>query len=388
MIANKELEYVKFKNFISRLLSLIGAWSTENSNIFVRSLLYIHLSFYIIPSIGVLNFVNINILNIRIVARGLSIFMGLSTNIMKAACIVINRKDVNELRTIFDSYFERLIRKPELLNIVLNGVSSFRLLTIIGTVLTTIICTCYALFPVISVVNQLKQYSEPIKYNHVFPIIYPWNDSFNNVVYYLHILNENLTSFSLIVITSGVDSLFIYYIFHLIGMVREISYLISSLNNQDNIEATIKQCIFKYELLLKCRDKIEIIFGPIILWNMKTNSLTLCASILQLSNAKSTPLVLIILCIALTSLKIFQAFILGWTGSRLTIESEKLRDVIYAADWLGNKQVMNSIIIMLSQKPLVIKACQFATVSIEMFSAIINTTISYYLLLKNFEIDS
>lgn len=172
------------------------------------------------------------------------------------------------------------------MNIVLNGVSSFRHLTIIGTVLTTIICTCYALFPVISVVNQFKQYSEPIKYNHVFPIIYPWNDSFNSVVYYLHILNENLTSFSLIVITSGVDSLFIYYIFHLIGMVREISYLISSLKNQDNIEATIKQCILKYELLLKCRDKIEIIFGPIILWSMKTNSFTLCASIFQLSNVR------------------------------------------------------------------------------------------------------
>lgn len=83
MIGKKELEYVKFRNFIRRLLSLIGAWSTEKSNIFVRSLLYVHLSSYVIPVIGVLNFVNINILNIRIVAKGLSIFMGLSTNIMK-----------------------------------------------------------------------------------------------------------------------------------------------------------------------------------------------------------------------------------------------------------------------------------------------------------------
>lgn len=51
-------------------------------------------------------------------------------------------------------------------------------------------------------------------------------------------------------------------------------------------------------------------------------------------------------------------------------QSEKLREAVYAADWLGNKQMMNSILIMLAQKPLVIIACKYATVSIEMFSAV------------------
>ncbi|XP_044596833.1 putative odorant receptor 92a [Cotesia glomerata] len=387
MMVKDKLEYDKFKNFIRRLLSLVGAWSTEESNLFARSLLYLHLAGYVIPVIGVFNFVGVNILNIKVVAKGLSILMGFSTNILKAACILINQKDVIELHKFLDSYFDTMVKKPELSKIVLKGIGTFRRLTIIGTVLTTIVCFCYAAYPVLSVINQWHQHTKPIQYNHVFPLIYPWNYMTNSFIYYLHIFNENLMSFSLIVITSGIDGLFLYYIFHLIGMVREISFLISSLDKNDNSEAVIKQCIFKYELLLKCREKIQNIFGLIVLWNMKTNSLTLCISIFQLSNAKSIPLILVILCVALTSLKLIQAFVLGWTGSCLTTESEKLREAIYAADWLGNKQMMNSILIMLTQKPLVIIACKYATVSIEMFSAVINTTISYYLLLKTFDID-
>ncbi|CAD6214752.1 GSCOCT00014025001.2-RA-CDS, partial [Cotesia congregata] len=65
--------------------------------------------------------------------------------------------------------------------------------------------------------------------------------------------------------------------------------------------------------------------------------------------------------------------------------SEKLRVAIYDGNWIGNNRLIKSLTVMLTQKPLTIRVYNFAVVSIDMFQAVINTTISYYLLLKTFE---
>ncbi|XP_053593398.1 uncharacterized protein LOC128667456 [Microplitis demolitor] len=128
-------------------------------------------------------------------------------------------------------------------------------------------------------------------------------------------------------------------------MLREISYHILTLD-KNNSELTIRQCVDKYEILLKCCKKVQKIYGPIILWTMNVNAIVLCAVIFQLSH------------------------------------SEKFRECIYAANWVGNNRMKSSIIIMLAQKPLILTACNLLHVTIDMFVKVINTTVSCYLLLK------
>ncbi|CAD6214732.1 GSCOCT00004196001.3-RA-CDS [Cotesia congregata] len=388
MVEIKEVEYKKFRSFIKYLISLAGIWTTEHSNSFVRSLLYIHVSCFIIPVIGVLNFINTNITNVTLVTKGLSVLMGMATNMMKAICMIVSRKDINRFRAIIDSHFNKLMEKPQLSSVVLKGVTNFRRATIFLTTLATTICTFYAIVPMISIIKQWKHHMHPIKYKPILPTVYPWNNTSNTFLYHFCFLIENLTNLSMIVLTSSVDSLFTYYVFHLIGMSREILHLVTSLKKNDDTEAAINQCVSKYALLLECRDLLQKVYGFVILWSMNTNAITLCAVIFQLTNAKTLSITVMVMCAAHATLKLSQVFIYGWTGSRLMTESEKLREAIYAANWFGNKRLMTSIIIILSQKSLIIKACKFSTVSIDMFSAVINTTISYYLLLKTFESDS
>lgn len=52
------------------------------------------------------------------------------------------------------------------------------------------------------------------------------------------------------------------------------------------------------------------------------------------------------------------------------VKSEECREAIYAAKWFGNKRLMTAIIIILSQKPLSLTACNFSVVSVDIFQAV------------------
>ncbi|XP_053593399.1 uncharacterized protein LOC128667457 [Microplitis demolitor] len=299
-------------------------------------------------------------------------------------CFIINRKDVDALHTILDPYFDELLKTPEVSTLVLNKISTFRRLPTFITTFITIVCISYAIVPIISIINQCRQRIWPISYNLIYLTIYPWEISPNSLMYNFHFFDEYLLTISIVLITSSVDSLYTYYIFQIIGMLREISYRISIFDEKDS-ESIIRQCVDKYDILTQCCGKIEKVYGPIILWTMNVNAIVLCAVIFQLSHAKSIPFISMVLCIAHACLKLTQVFIFAWAGSLLTTESEKFRDTIYASRWLGNNRLKSSIIIMLSQKPLILTACNLLYVTIDMFVKVINTTISYYLLLKTFE---
>ncbi|XP_034934798.1 uncharacterized protein [Chelonus insularis] len=75
----------------------------------------------------------------------------------------------------------------------------------------------------------------------------------------------------------------------------------------------------------------------------------------------------------------------SWSGTHLTMESEEYMNAIYSANWYGDKHFMTAVVIMLQQKPLILTACNFSNVTIDIFTKILNTTISYYFLLKTLE---
>nr|WGO81759.1 olfactory receptor 81 [Microplitis mediator] len=384
MVTEKQIEYVKFQSIIKRLLFIVGLWTKEDSSLLFRSLFHIYLSFFIIPIIGVVNFLITNITNMNLATKSLSTLLGFSTVIIKGICFIINRKEVDALHTILDPYFDELLKTPEVSTLVLNKVSTFRRLPTFITTFITIVCISYAIVPIISIINQCRHRIWPISYNLVYLTIYPWEVSPNSLMYNFHFLDEYLLTISIVLITSSVDSLYTYYIFQMIGMLREISYRIS-IFDEKNSESIIRQCVDKYDILTQCCSKIEKVYGPIILWTMNVNAIVLCAVIFQLSHAKSIPFISMVLCAAHACLKLTQVFIFAWAGSLLTTESEKFRDTIYASKWLGNNKLKSSIIIMLAQKPLILTACNLLYVTIDMFVKVINTTISYYLLLKTFE---
>ncbi|XP_034934708.1 odorant receptor 4-like [Chelonus insularis] len=183
--------------------------------------------------------------------------------------------------------------------------------------------------------------------------------------------------------TISLDSLFLFYTFLMIGQLREISYCITHIDDKENsAEKAVEKCVLQYNTLLKCRSNLEKIYGPIILAMIICNAVMLCTLIYQLTQMKTISILKGANFFAFVVTKLLQTFIYSWCGTSLTKESEDYRIAIYSANWYGDKRLMKAIIIMLKQKPLVLTACNFSNVSIDIFTKILNTTISYYFLLK------
>ncbi|KAG8037787.1 hypothetical protein G9C98_005998 [Cotesia typhae] len=386
MIVENRKMYVRFQTLIRRLQLIISFWSSKNSSILFLSLPYLHLGGFLLPLVGVINFFRTYISNINLATKGLSVLVGYSTVMMKMITFIIKRKEINKLHSILEPYVEKLIEKSGMSHDVLREVSRFRGLcaTLTGCVTTS--STLYAMIPLVTVFNQWR-HNKPIKMNHLYPVIYPWEKAPTGTVFYCQIVNEYFTTFSIITVTASVDSLFVYYAFQMVCMIRDIAHNISSLN-EENCQEIIGKCVRQYTVLLECRSEMDKVFGPIILWSMGTNAVVLCGLIFQLSHAKTIPVLTMFLCAAYVAFKVTQIFMFAWAASKFTTESDNLSDIVYAADWFGSKNRMKAITIMLTQRPLVFTACSFSTISIEMFSTVMNTTISYFLLLKNFDPDA
>ncbi|XP_034934709.1 uncharacterized protein [Chelonus insularis] len=190
---------------------------------------------------------------------------------------------------------------------------------------------------------------QPDHYILPYPSAFPWSVPFTGLIYRLHFLFESLASWAILVLTAGYDSIFIFFVFLMIGKLREISHSLTHIDAKSDSKVIVKRCVSQYCVLLKCRDNLQKIFGPVILCMMATNAIVLCTQMYQMT------------------------------------QSDAYRNAIYATNWYGDKRFMTAIVIMLQQKPLVLTACNFSIVSIDIFTKILNTTISYYFLLKTLE---
>nr|WGO81760.1 olfactory receptor 82 [Microplitis mediator] len=380
--------YIEYENFIKIILSILGlkTSATDSNSIINRSLLHLQMSMSLLPMIGIFNFLKTYITNVFFVTRGLSILVSFLTIIIKGFCIILNRQDVNELNVILSSQYHKLISNPKMKAAILKQVTTFRRLSYTMTIFVAISCLSYVVIPLISMINQSINGIKPIKHILPFPAIYSWNIPPDSYRFKLHFLNESLTVLSVICITVGVDNLYTHYVFQMIGFLRVIAYRMINFNekNKESSEIVVRECMSQYETLINCRNKLQKIYGPIILWTMGTNAIILCAVIFQLSQMNSISVSRIILFTTYAGAKFSQVFIYAWASSLLTAESDKCRAAIYAANWVGNKRFMQSIIIMLSQKPLILTACNFTVVSMDVFMSVLNTTLSYFLLLNTF----
>lgn len=76
--------------------------------------------------------------------------------------------------------------------------------------------------------------------------------------------------------------------------------------------------------------------------------------------------------------KLTQTYNLGYVASALAGESEIYRETLCNGHWLGNKRHMSSAVIMLTIKPLIITACSFSIVSVQIFLTVSLNKSNFY----------
>nr|QNL15017.1 olfactory receptor 73 [Aulacocentrum confusum] len=297
--------------------------------------------------------------------------------------MMIHRRDASTLHQTLDPKFFELMKNPQLPNILLNDVSSFRNLCKILSSFTYLSCAVFIMTPLILMMNQHFHQIHPIKLMFVIPGAYPWNIPPYGLVYKFHFIAESASIIFALIVSGGIDSLFTLYIFQISGQLREMSYRITHTNSKTTgHKKIIRECILQHEVLMQCRDILEKIYGPVILFTMLVNAMNLCSQMFEFTQMMNVSIQRAIFFTIYMMFKFVQTFVYAWAGSQLTAESQKYKEAVYGSHWQSNKNFMTSIIIMLGQRPLVLTACKFSIVSIDIFVKVVNTAISYLFLLQ------
>nr|UEN71268.1 olfactory receptor 85 [Gregopimpla kuwanae] len=285
-----------------------------------------------------------------------------------------------KLHEILEATFRKDLENTELQPVLLSPLKYFYRPTIWLSVSTWAIVTIYFFTPPISISIQLARGVSPIKYRLPFPSQYPWAVEGNSILYPTQYFIEVCAGLGLAGITAATDALFGFYIFQMSSQFRTLSYRMNNLKSADNHLAVMKECAGRHRTLTLCRDYLERIYGPIILWMLMTSAMTMCANIFQASQISFDKAILVMVYIVM---KLMQTLLYGWYGLFLTTESEVFRESVYCSGWAGSgdKSFMSNVLIMLMYKPLVLTACHFSVISLDIFMAVGILNISIKVLL-------
>lgn len=204
----------------------------------------------------------------------------------KLVCMIVYHEDIMNMFKMLDEHYNNLINDVQLAKIVLDGVTTFKRLSWAVSLLVFFSGSVNILTPIVFIIFQHAHHIQPIKYILPYLSIYPWVITPNGFLYKIHYTFETIATFSLIAITSSVEPLFALYVIQMIGRLRVLSHQMIHLEDYNDSDSVIRESILQYEVLLKCRNIVQKIFGPIILWMILTNAVILCLGIFQLSQVR------------------------------------------------------------------------------------------------------
>nr|AXM05197.1 odorant receptor [Campoletis chlorideae] len=379
-----------YKNYVRGIRGLLlfaGLWPTRKWNCFAyRSISLLNALMCFTMSCVVLNFCCEHSNNLDLLTKSIGIMGSYLSSVLKVICFLVNRKELVDLHRNLEKYFDRTLNNPSV--IIFDSLKIFVKPSFAITILVLIGTLVFFLTPLIVIFVQLSNDIHPVKFILPYPAKYPWSFEGGGLVYYVHYAWEILAGSYLFCVTCGVDSLFGYYVFQMHAVFRLMSHRMRSLGFTDeDHRKIIRESVEMHQMLAKSRDQLQMIYGPIIFWIFLTSAIIMCTLIFQASQTKQWTVGYAILFTVYISMKLLQAFMYAWYGSIVYTESEHFREAVYGCGWpgSGDASLMNNILIMMCQQPMVLTACKFIIISTDMFTAIANATMSYFFLLQTLD---
>nr|AXM05203.1 odorant receptor [Campoletis chlorideae] len=377
-------KYEKYANNIRRLFLFAGISHGPAPYKFINYLPALYLFFTIALIGGNILFIADNLTDMALVTKTIGIFISGSGGILKLSLYLLNRNEFSKMHDILEGSFRNDFWNEKIRKVLLSPVNYFYRSTIIMSRTFIAIPFIYCISPIIAIIVQRARGVDPIIYHLPFLTKFPWDSHSSMSVYALHYICECFCGMGVGFISVSMDSALGFYIFQIGAQFRVLSHRLENLKSNDDYRALIKECVLRHRTLNQCRDSLERVYGPIILWFMITSAISLCANVYQITKRNSDS---IVNCFVYIIAKLVQALFYAWFGSFLTSETESFRDAVYNSGWPGSgeKPLMTSVLIMLLWKPLVLSACGFSTISLDMFVAIVNTAMSYFFLLQTLD---
>ncbi|XP_011690503.1 PREDICTED: uncharacterized protein LOC105451631 [Wasmannia auropunctata] len=302
------------------------------------------------------------------------------------AIFMINRDSlINYHRTLNDLLEEELMGNEK------------KIRTVIFTPLRTISAMAYTYFAILVVlvvayfaptyIFVLRNLSH-LTTNYTLPLTKGFGHLWNlpdNFLYHFHLPFETFLLLLTCITACGIDSVFGFYVYLIISTMRAMTFRLINPLPTEKFSDLLRTCVVKHQKLLRCRDTLEHIYGPIVFWHVVTNAILLCALIYEAMLFSSFDLANLFAFLTYALIKLLQTFTYAWYGTLLTNAGEDFRNGIYFGEWPNSsldRHVRTNVILIMMQKPMTVNAV-FTPVDVIMFTNFVNTTMSYFFLLQS-----
>ncbi|XP_043266846.1 odorant receptor 49b-like [Venturia canescens] len=377
-------KYRFYENTLRRLMIYAGLWPELNSKMHQRVLLAFHAVAGLFAMWAVTNYCQVYFGNRQRFMSGFALLMAYLTVIIKTISLTLYRTRLEDLHHNLAKTVQSDLRNEELKPIFLSSFLWFYRPTMILASSTWTAIGLSWFKPLIVVAIQLSKGATKLIWILPLSTVYPYKIDSHTWRYPVHYLFEIYSGVTLAIFSSSSDALFGYYMFQLTGQLRTLSHRIKNLASSKNYQEELRDCVDRHQVLARCQDHVNRIYGPIILWLLVTNALIMCALVYEASHVKVQKAIAIVIYIGMKSI---QTLVYGWFGTMLTNESNNLNDAVYSCAWPGSgqKRLMTDVLILLMYKPFVLSACSVANVSVDMFVNVVNTAMSYFFMLRTMD---
>ncbi|XP_030378893.1 odorant receptor 13a [Scaptodrosophila lebanonensis] len=296
---------------------------------------------------------------------------------------------------------------PQIAGECRKHMNTFRIMT----ALLACLILMYCVLPLVELflILGLDASEKPFPYKMQF-----FYDPYKSWLHY--VLTYFFTSYAGICVVTTLfaeDSILGFFITYTCGQFRllheRIDGLIAASNLRGNPDEVQRKYVLRlqsiarqHERLLSFSRLLEEFFNPILLVNLMISSLLICMVGFQLVTGKNMFIGDYVKFVVYISSSISQLYILCGNGDTLIQHSTETAMHLYACNWeSGNMKYSRShaptdkefrtnlqIMILRSQRPVKITAFKFSTLSLQSFTAILSTSMSYFTLLQSVYIDN
>uniref|UniRef100_A0A1B0FMI2 Odorant receptor n=1 Tax=Glossina morsitans morsitans TaxID=37546 RepID=A0A1B0FMI2_GLOMM len=416
-------------------LKLNGSWPLKSTKEFqsefyttenYSSFLYILWSWYVILSVGVTivyqtAFLITNFGDIMMTTENCcTTFMG-ALNFVRLLHMRLNQ---NQFRRVIEQFVNNIWinreHHPQVAHECENRMSTFRIMTI----LLSCLIAMYCLLPLIILFVDVgwNAPEKPFPYKMLFPY-----DAHNGWRYAFTYVFTSYAGICVVTTLFAEDSIFGFFITYTCGKFRILHQRIDNIisdsievtstrQNDNNVqrifEKKLNEIAYDHNKLIEFSNRLEHFFNPILLVNFLISSVLICMVGFQLVTGQEMFIGDYVKFIVYISSSLSQLYILCWNGDDLIQHSTETAKHLYGCNWEGttlnirnakkfpkwhraeefhltsihptNKEFRQNLQIMIlcSQRPVKITALKFSILSLQSFTAILSTSMSYFTLLQ------
>ncbi|XP_058790791.1 uncharacterized protein LOC131663996 [Phymastichus coffea] len=381
MMEKQVANYYKYKGDIVHLLAISGLWPDYKRypRAVKNFLICASITINFCTTFGIVNFCLRNVTNINVLTKGMGLMISYSSALLKDLLLALNRNNLTKLNRSLSDRFEKDLKTPENRPHLLAHHGSFHRYFRLHYYYTGTIVCIMVLAPLIALRHG--------KYVRAYPQLVPFNYENGGFVHWGTYAFELIEGYFGWSNTVGPDSVFGLYVLHLVGELRLLSFQFRNLKPGDDYRRQMKECIDRHEMLIESKRVMQRVFGFPSVWLAVTSAVVICAIIFQSSQIEHMTAFKAVYLLVYTMIKFIQVYTYSWFGHIINLESETCIQSIYDAKWAGegDLRLMKDSIIVLSQNPMYFDAMSIMIVRLDMFSKIMNTSVSYFFLLKTLD---